>query len=264
MQQHTGIFRARDEAIMIISSGRHRYRWGLPVSLPVFHVNRFSHAVETLMRLTARSIPALSGGFLVAAAAANCPQANESATLRYEITYLGITIGSVEWHIDLTDDQYSIAVSGEVNGMMSVLINGRGSGTTRSVVSNGRASAANFEAHVVTSAEDDTISMSIQSGAVRTLLATPPFPPTPKRVPLTADTLRNVIDPLSATFVLAGSTEIASDACMPRLPVFDGRRRYDVDLSFKRTEKIEINPDYRGIATVCSARLVPIAGHRLD
>ena len=147
-------------------------------------------------------------------------------------------MGSADWRLSLVADRYDIEASAQIKGLMSALVDSQGSGNARGVVSNGRAIPGEFEAHVVTSDETDTIRMTLQNGAVRRLVALPPFPPIPERVPLSAALLQGVIDPLSASLIpddtVGGNV---GDKCRRTLPVFDGRRRYDVGLSFKETRE---------------------------
>ena len=46
------------------------------------------------------------------------------------------------------------------------------------------------------------------------------------------------------------------------LNIFDGRRRYDIALSFRRLDKATPEKGYNGPALVCAARFSPISGHR--
>jgi len=217
------------------------------------------------MHSRAASSSALCIGFLLAAAAASPVLAGTKIEIKYAITYLGVTTGSGRWQIEVASDQYAITASGQVKGMMSALIDGQGSGSARGALPHGHLTVSRFDAHVVSTAENDSIQMSFQSGAVTELLVLPPFPPLPKRVPVTDNLLQGVIDPLSAAPVFVDSHgDVVSDACERRLSIFDGRRRYDVDLSFKRAENIAISPAYRGTATVCSVHLIPIAGQEVD
>jgi hypothetical protein len=217
------------------------------------------------MRRRSASVLPLCIGFLFAAAAANPILASTKIEVNYAVTYLGVTIGSGKWQIELVADQYVITASGQVKGMMSALINGQGSGSARGVLSRGRLIVSRFDADVVSTAENDSIQVSFQSGAVKELLALPPFPPLPKRVPMTENLLQGVIDPLSAAPIFLDSdSDVVHDSCERRLPIFDGRRRYDVALALKRAENIAIPPAYRGAAVVCSVHLIPIAGHQVD
>ena len=190
--------------------------------------------------------------------------ADGKITIAYSISYLGVTVGSADWQLSLVADRYDIEASAQIKGLMSVLVDGQGSGHTSGIVAKGRSVPRRFEAHVVTSDETDTIQMALQNGAIRQLVALPPFPPTPERVPLTAALLQGVIDPLSASIIpddtLGGDV---GDQCRRVLPVFDGRRRYDVGLSFKETREVSIPGDAAEPILVCNLVLTPLAGHQV-
>jgi hypothetical protein len=57
---------------------------------------------------------------------------------------------------------------------------------------------------------------------------------------------------------------LASSACQRNLPIFDGRRRYDLKLAFKQMEKVKAEKGYQGPVLVCSVTFQPIAGHRTN
>ena len=190
--------------------------------------------------------------------------ADGKITIAYSISYLGATVGSADWQLSLVADRYDIEASAQIKGLMSVLVDGEGSGHASGIVAKDRAIPGRFEAHVVTSDETDTIQMALQNGAIRQLVALPPFPPTPKRVPLTAALLQGVIDPLSASIIpddtVGGGV---SDQCSRVLPVFDGRRRYDVGLSFKESREVSIPGDAAEPILVCKLVLTPLAGQQV-
>src|SRR5262249_24149090 len=50
-------------------------------------------------------------------------------------------------------------------------------------------------------------------------------------------------------------------ACQRTLSIFDGRMRYDLQLAFKRLERVRSERGYQGVAVVCAVRFSPIAGH---
>ena len=190
--------------------------------------------------------------------------ADGKITIAYSISYLGVTVGSADWQLSLVADRYDIEASAQIKGLMSVLVDGQGSGHARGVVARGRAIPGGFEAHVVTSDETDTIRMTFQNGAIRQLVALPPFPPTPERVPLTAAMLQDVIDPLSASVIPDDTVGgHVGDQCRRALPVFDGRRRYDVGLSFKETREVSMPGDAAEPILVCKLVLTQVAGHQV-
>ncbi len=58
---------------------------------------------------------------------------------------------------------------------------------------------------------------------------------------------------------------LAPESCNRTLPIFDGRYRFNVVLSYVRTEKAPAGVEgYQGQTLVCQARYVPIAGHRTE
>jgi hypothetical protein len=72
-----------------------------------------------------------------------------------------------------------------------------------------------------------------------------------KNVPVKPDQLRNVLDPLSG--VMALSLADLRNPCQQRLPIYDGKQRFDIVFTpLRRT----------GDDHVCRVRLIPIAGHK--
>ena len=54
---------------------------------------------------------------------------------------------------------------------------------------------------------------------------------------------------------------LAPAACRHTLPIFDGTHRFDIDLSFKRMDKINAEPGYQGPVVVCGMSYRPVAGY---
>jgi uncharacterized protein DUF3108 len=79
----------------------------------------------------------------------------------------------------------------------------------------------------------------------------PEEPPSPKVVPVTPAQLKNVVDPLSGVMTLS-LTSLAAP-CDQRLPIFDGKQRYDIVFTPLRRA---------GSDHVCKVRLIPISGHK--
>jgi hypothetical protein len=76
---------------------------------------------------------------------------------------------------------------------------------------------------------------------------------------------RGVTDPLSA--VLISNTvqaAIESKTCNQTLPIFDGQRRYNLRLTYKRMDKVKIEQGYSGPVLVCGVTLQPIGGYHVD
>ncbi len=94
---------------------------------------------------------------------------------------------------------------------------------------------------------------------------TPP-PVSKDRVPVTEADRRSVADPLSAVLIptKAGPGMLSSSDCNHVLMIFDGRRRYNLVLTFARMGKVTVAHGYAGPILVCGVTLQPIAGYRSD
>jgi hypothetical protein len=69
------------------------------------------------------------------------------------------------------------------------------------------------------------------------------------------------LDPLSAIMLVSNYSN--PDPCDRRLPVFDGKERFDLELSYKGEVKVnEQQPS--GQPAICRVKYKPIAGHRRD
>jgi Protein of unknown function (DUF3108) len=106
----------------------------------------------------------------------------------------------------------------------------------------------------------------LNAGSVKEFVAEPPNIPSPDRVPLTEAHRRGVSDPMTASLLkVPGSGDpFVPQACQRKLAVFDGRMRYDLQLSFKRFDRVKAEKGYQGMVVVCGVRFLPIAGHIPD
>ena len=92
------------------------------------------------------------------------------------------------------------------------------------------------------------------------LVAAEPAYDNSSRVATTAFHLKNSVDPLSAIIVPVATP--SAEACNRRIPVYDGRRRYDFVMSFEDMSELDQEKGYSGLAVKCNAYLRPIAGYK--
>jgi len=181
----------------------------------------------------------------------------------YAISVARIPIGSDTASAEFSDKDYAVSMTGRASGLLRILASGEGTLSTVGIVKDGRPTPTRYVS--TTTADDDKldVTMTFEDGNVKELVVSDP-PPVPDRVPLTEAHRKNVIDPLTAMFVpgTEGGDGLGQAECQRTLPIFDGRRRYDLKLAFKRTEKVKADKGYAGPAVVCSVVLQPIAGHR--
>jgi hypothetical protein len=112
------------------------------------------------------------------------------------------------------------------------------------------------------SAEKRSIRIAMSRGRVRREIVTPPVPFRPDRVPMTQAHRNGVIDPISALMMPMKGAPTDAENCNRTLPIFEGTERFDLKLSYLRTESVKTLKGYEGKAIVCRANYKAIAGHR--
>jgi hypothetical protein len=182
---------------------------------------------------------------------------------RYSVTLAGLPVGKGEWTVDLGDDHFTAAANGGTSGLMRVFTSGHGESTARGAISGGQLVSSNYAANVFTDRKYDEIRMVIQAGTVKEFAVEPPTVMTPDRVPLTEAHRRGVADPMTASIMRVPGTgdPLVPQTCQRTLSIFDGRMRYDLQLAFKRLDRVKSEIGYQGTVVVCAVRYVPIAGH---
>jgi len=154
---------------------------------------------------------------------------------RYIVTLSGLPIGQGAWVIDIGDDYFTASAS----------------------------VPSTYASHIITGDKSDDVRMVISAGAVKELAANPPTVASPDRIPVTDAHRRGVSDPMTASLIrVPGSGDtLVPQACQRTLSIFDGRMRYDLQLAFKRLERVRTDRGYQGVVVVCAVRFAPIAGH---
>jgi hypothetical protein len=181
----------------------------------------------------------------------------------YTISMTGISIGKATWTAEIGADQYKAAARGNASGVLAALIRGEGNVAVRGAVKDGRLVPSSFTSDLTQDDERAKFKMTLEDGNV-TAIEAETEPVLQDRVPVTEAHKHGVIDPISALLVPVGGTGevISRDACPRVLRIFDGRRRYDLGLTFKRIDKVKAGKGYAGPVAVCAMTLRAIAGHR--
>jgi Protein of unknown function (DUF3108). len=178
---------------------------------------------------------------LLAATPDKPARAQGKVKAHYTISMTGVTFGEIVWLIDIGDTLYTTTASGKASGVLSKLVNGEGS-----VAAQGNIAADRLLPSLYTSTiTDDDGRIKLQmtfAGGAATETMTPQPPEYADRLPVTDADRRGITDPLSAVLIstkLGGGTLAASD-CNHTLKIFDGRRRYNLALSYDRIDKVAI------------------------
>lgn len=181
----------------------------------------------------------------------------------YSLSIAGVEFGRGSVVVQANDSAYEISGTARLTGVMRAISSAKGVAAARGAISGGRVVPRVYAMNAEADGKEESARIAMVSGAVKEMDVEPPLKFLPDRVPITPAVLESVMDPVSGAFAyVPGTVDMLSPAACDRtIPVFDGRQRYDIKLSFDRVEKVSVE-GYNGSAVVCSARYKPVAGHR--
>lgn len=204
--------------------------------------------------LAALAITAFYGAADVSAQrAAEAPiPANVDAVYRISFTALG-NIGHFHFNSQVAGEGYNLTADAKID---TTIFDYKGDMKSRGAVTSAgvRTQPADYtfnyrQKTFLKKKKIRSLNIAFRGPAVASV--TPADAPSDKAVPVMAEHLRNVLDPLSG--VMALSLTNPSRPCDQKLPIYDGKQRFDI--VFKPLRRA-------GADHVCDVRLVPISGHK--
>jgi Protein of unknown function (DUF3108) len=184
----------------------------------------------------------------------------------YKATVAGIPIGHGNWVVEILDNSYTAAANGATEGLMKFFTGARGTGASRGAITAGQLVPTNYAATIIDDRHVDDVHITLAGGNVTDYTAEPPLLPLPERIPVSDADRRSVVDPMTSALARVGGNNdpVSPEACQRKVPVFDGRVRYDLNSEFKRMETVKAEKGYEGPAVVCALYFKPISGYVPD
>ena len=188
------------------------------------------------------------------------------ATVRavYEVNFNGFTVGTFEFVSQAEEQSYTLTGNAQLTLLLGAFT-WIGETRTFGLIANEIPRPAAFSIELRTkNNKSGSTKIDFANGGVFDVRNSPPATLKADTVPLREQHLKGVLDPLSAILVVASYTN--PDPCDHRLPIFDGKERFDLVLSYKGQVKVsEQQPSGQpAIAHVCRVKYRPIAGHKVD
>jgi len=196
-------------------------------------------------------------------AGAGAAEAPVNMEAHYAVYMTHVHVGEITWAVYFSEQTYLASANGKASGVFSVLLKGEGSVTTHGEMTDGRLVPVQVITAITDDDGQDEVKMTFENGDLKHLEADGPAPKA-SLVQVTPNLLRHIIDPLSAMLIPVDNDAFAHANCDKTLPIFDGRRRYNLALSYKRIEKMQIAHGYSGRVLVCGVVLRAIAGYDPD
>ncbi len=197
------------------------------------------------------------------AAAADKPGEAWPATVhaRYRLRFIGVDVGRIDVTSTAAAGRYAMSGTGKVTALLGA-VKWSGSSSASGTIENGVAAPAAFSNQVTNSKKSWATEIRYNDRAApEVTIMPPPGDPPPELVPLTPVHRTGALDPLSALMMLTKAD--GRPPCARRLPIFDGKQRYDLVFSFKRMTRLPTAKENAGseVAVVCRVTYEPIAGY---
>ncbi|MBS0235408.1 MAG: DUF3108 domain-containing protein [Proteobacteria bacterium] len=215
---------------------------------------RGRNAVRGLIAVAAATLPIERG----IAADANWP--NEVSAV-YRLSFDGFNVGVYRFDAHFAGKSYTAVGKTEISALFGAFKwagNFSGNGALESAGPRPEA----FEMRYKSKKKVTSVKISFNGVGVSSVALVPNKKPSPETIKLKPENLKNVFDPMAATIAMSDANP--ADACNRTIPVFDGKARYDLRLSFKGREPIaEKRPSGQPKElVVCRVKYIPIAGHK--
>ena len=180
----------------------------------------------------------------------------------YTATLLGIPIAHVSWTVAIQQDQFTAAANGATSGLLRAFSPGSGTASANGSVGAAQPKPANFALTITNAKGSDGEKIVFNGGHAKEYLDHPQTT-SPSWIPLTEAHRTGVVDPMTALLFYApgNGNPVMPEACQRKIAVFDGHMRYDLQLAFKRLDRVRANAGYQGPVVVCSVGFSPVAGY---
>jgi hypothetical protein len=216
--------------------------------------------MKRVVLVVASLVAFAAGGGVVASPAAGWPAVVRAS---YEVSFNGFYVGTFDFEAQTEEQSYSLTGNAQLTLLLGAFT---WTGETRAfgLFANQAPKPAAFSFDFKANSKTGSTKVDFNNGAVLDVRHNPKPPPKGDVVPVREQHLKGVLDPLSAIMVIANYS--SPDPCDRRLPIFDGKERFDLVMSYKGEMKVnEQQPSGQpAMAHVCKVKYRPIAGHKPD
>jgi hypothetical protein len=164
----------------------------------------------------------------------------------YKITLNGFNLGTFHFKSNVGRTRYTSESDVEISALLGVF-KWKGVTHTSGSLQAKALKPGDFRFDYESSVRSGSVAMGFNKDGIQSLSVVPLTVDAADMVPLTPAHLKGVFDPLSA--ILAITHSDATTPCGRKIPIFDGKQRFDLSLRFARQEPVVGIPNE--IATVC-------------
>jgi hypothetical protein len=180
--------------------------------------------------------------------------------LVWQVYLGGFNLGNIGIKSSFAGNSYSavsrLKTAGVVNSFYEAIIDA----TSVGAVANTGLQPQKYDSNTNNEKTNQKVGLTYSSAGIQ-LFSDPPY--NTERFPVTEDQKRGTLDPLSGlVFALSGISQSATKPCGETVRVFDGRRRYDIELNYVGQDKVKTDGGYSGPAVKCTVIYKQLAGFK--
>ena len=174
----------------------------------------------------------------------------------------GITLGKMDIDATVRGNDYHAVSNLQTSGVVNAFWQAEIQATSSGKVSTNNLSPVLYDSFDINrSGKKQEVSLTYDSNSPPRLYADPPYSTTGYEV--TPEDQKATLDPLSAVMFIVSGAGTAGTPCTVTAPVFDGRRRYNIEMSKVKDVDIKLdNGLYAGHASLCQIKYHQIAGFK--
>ena len=175
----------------------------------------------------------------------------------------GITIGKVDMDAKIIGDKYHVVSNLETSGVVNAFWQSEIQASSTGKIEQHLLQPTLYDSFYTGHTEKhQEVSLSYENGTPVRLYANPPYSTTGYEVK--SEDKKSTFDPLSAVmFISSGVGAKADNPCSVLAPVYDGRRRYNIELTKVKETNVKMdNGLYSGPALLCSIKYNQLSGYK--
>lgn len=186
--------------------------------------------------------------------------ATSTVQLVWQVYLGGFNLGNIGLKSSLSGSGYSavsrLKTAGVVNSFYEAVIDANSVG----LVAGAGLQPQKYDSNTDNEKQNQKVGLTYTAAGIQ-LSSDPPY--NTARFPVSDEQKRGTLDPLSGlVFSLSGVSHSATKPCGETVRVFDGRRRYDIELTFEGNDKVKTDGGYKGPAVRCTVVYKQLAGFK--
>lgn len=190
------------------------------------------------------------------------PPGSDVVEIGYKIHLGGFHLMQVSMRSILHDGEYVAYSYVETKGLVDAFASAKINIVSTGEVVDGRVTPRTYNSDQQEKKKRQLVGLLFGDNGDIDIASDPPYDL--ERFPVSAELKKQTVDPLSAAlFISLGSAAARGDPCTRTVPVFDGKRRYNLNMTYIGEEDISLGRDnFKGKAAHCRLNYERVAGFK--